>query len=40
VVLIPRQAETFIAEVAREPNPEDAVIAEALSVVEVEFVAN
>jgi voltage-gated potassium channel len=27
----------FIAEVASEPNPEDAVLAEALEVVEVEF---
>jgi hypothetical protein len=32
------EAERFIAEVAGEPNPEDAVIANALSVVEeVEF---
>jgi hypothetical protein len=31
------EAEQFIAEVASEPNREDAVIAEALSVVEVEF---
>jgi hypothetical protein len=31
------EAERFIAEVAREPNPEDAVIATKLSVVEVDF---
>jgi hypothetical protein len=31
------KAEQFIAEVAGEPNPEDAVIANALSVVEVAF---
>jgi hypothetical protein len=31
------EAELFIAEVAGEPNPEDAVLAEALSVVEVDF---
>jgi hypothetical protein len=31
------EAEQFIAEVASEPNPEDAVLANALSVVEVEF---
>jgi hypothetical protein len=31
------EVEQFIAEVAGEPNPEDAVLAEALSVVEVEF---
>jgi hypothetical protein len=31
------EAEQFIAEVAAEPNPEDAVLAKALSVVEVEF---
>jgi hypothetical protein len=29
--------ERFVAEVAGEPNPEDAVLANALSVVEVEF---
>jgi hypothetical protein len=29
----PAEAEQFIAEVAGEPNPEDAVIATALSVV-------
>jgi hypothetical protein len=33
----PAEAERFIAEAASEPNPEDAVIANALSVVEVEF---
>jgi hypothetical protein len=31
------EAEQFMAEVAGEPNPEDAVLANALSVVEVEF---
>jgi hypothetical protein len=31
------EAEQFIAEVTSEPNPEDPVIAKALSVVEVEF---
>jgi hypothetical protein len=33
------EAEEFIAAVAGEPNPEDAVLANALSVVEVEFEA-
>jgi hypothetical protein len=33
------EAERFIAEVAGEANPEDAIIANALSVVEVEFEA-
>jgi hypothetical protein len=31
------EAERFIAEVASEPNPEDAELADVLSVVEVEF---
>jgi hypothetical protein len=31
------EAERFVAEVASEPYPEDAVLANALSVVEVEF---
>jgi hypothetical protein len=31
------EAEQYVAEVAAEPNPEDAVLANALSVVEVEF---
>jgi hypothetical protein len=31
------EAEQFIAEVAGEPNLEDAVLASALSVVEVDF---
>jgi hypothetical protein len=31
------EAERFIAEVASEPNPEDAVLAEGLSVVEVDL---
>jgi hypothetical protein len=31
------EAERFRAEVAGEPNPEDAVLAERLSVVEVDF---
>jgi hypothetical protein len=31
------EAEQFIAEVAGEPNPEDAVLAETLSVVAVAF---
>jgi hypothetical protein len=37
VVLARAEAEQFIAEVTAEPDPEDAVIANALSVVEVEF---
>jgi hypothetical protein len=32
-----REAEQFIAEVAGEPNPEDAALANSLSVVEVEL---
>jgi hypothetical protein len=31
------EAEAFIDDVASEPNPEDAVLAETLEVVEVEF---
>jgi hypothetical protein len=31
------EAEEFIAEVAREPNPEDAVLANKLTVVEVDL---
>jgi hypothetical protein len=31
------EAQQFIAEVAGEPNPEDAVLAAALSVVEVDL---
>jgi hypothetical protein len=31
------EAERFIAEVAAEPNPEDAMLANRLSVVEVDF---
>jgi hypothetical protein len=31
------EAEQFIAEVAGEPNPEDAVLADKLSVIEVDF---
>jgi hypothetical protein len=31
------EAERFMAEVGSEPNPEDAVLANALSVVEVDF---
>jgi hypothetical protein len=33
----PAEAEQFIAEVAGEPTPEDAVLATALSVVEVDL---